>query len=49
MLMGEGGDESKTLGKWDRRGAKPRSGDKEGIGGVIQQGAGFADERATWG
>jgi uncharacterized damage-inducible protein DinB len=24
-LMGEGGDEFKTMGRWDRRGAKPRS------------------------
>ena len=28
MLMGEGGDEFKAFGKWDRRGAKPRSGEE---------------------
>jgi uncharacterized damage-inducible protein DinB len=28
MLMGEGGDEFKALGKWDRRGAEPRRADE---------------------
>jgi hypothetical protein len=28
LLMGEGGNEFKALGKWDRRGSRPRSADE---------------------
>ena len=47
MLMNEGGDEFKALGRWDRRGAKPRS-EEELASGLETTWSGMHEAIAQW-